>query len=84
MIPKQILDVREEDFQRLIDNGVSEGKTIDYKQQIALNSYQEKKDFLYNVSSFANASGGNLIFGITEDRSSGLPAQVEGIDIEAV
>ena len=62
---KSLDKITESDLQELIDNGVAEGKTLDYKEKLSGNSDAEKKEFLYDVSSFANASGGNLIFGIT-------------------
>ena len=44
------------------------------------NSDLDKKEFLADVSSFANASGGDLIYGIITD--SGIPTKLEGIDID--
>lgn len=37
----------------LIDNKVPEGKTIDYKQMLKLQTSKEKKDFLNDISAFA-------------------------------
>jgi len=67
MIPTDIDQITEEDLQALIDNSVIEGKTIEYKQSLPSNSDSDKKEFLADVSSFANASGGDLIYGIIED-----------------
>lgn len=55
--------VEESDLQELIDNQVPEGKTIEYKEALPGNSDGDKKEFLADVSSFANAAGGDLIFG---------------------
>ena len=79
MIPKAIDQVTEQDLQGLVDNGVLEGKTIEYKQDLTINNDKDKKEFLADVSSFANASGGDLIYGIVEDRSSGAPERLEGL-----
>ncbi|MCD6594362.1 ATP-binding protein, partial [bacterium] len=68
MIAKNIDQISEEDLQALIDNSVLEGKTIEYKQSLPGNSDSDKKEFLADISSFANASGGDLIYGILEDR----------------
>lgn len=71
--------IDQSDLQALIDNKISEGKTIDYKEKLSGNSDADKKEFLYDISSFANASGGYLIFGITEDK--GIPIQINGMEI---
>src|SRR5215510_6616741 len=39
----------------------------------------DKKEFLYDVSSFANASGGHLIYGIEEQ--GGTPTKVVGLTL---
>ncbi|CCQ51214.1 helix-turn-helix domain-containing protein [Crocosphaera watsonii] len=75
---KSLDKITESDLQELIDNGVAEGKTLDYKEKLSGNSDAEKKEFLYDVSSFASASGGNLIFGITEDK--GIAIKIDGIE----
>ncbi len=67
----------EQDLQDLITNKVREGKSIDYKEILPGNIDSEKKEFLADVSSFANAAGGNLIFGIVE--KAGLPIKICGL-----
>lgn len=74
----------EEDLQDLIDNSVLESKTIEYKQSLPSNSESDKKEFLADVSSFANASGGDLIFGIIADKKTGVPKALEGLIIENI
>ena len=61
MIAKNIDQITEEDLQALIDNSVLEGKTIEYKQSLPSNSDSDKKEFLADISSFANASGGDFM-----------------------
>ena len=73
---------KEEDLQALVDNSVLECKTIEYKQALPSNSDSGKKEFLADVSSFANASGGDLIFGIIADKKTGTPKSLEGLTIE--
>ena len=82
MIPKDLDQITKQDLQALKDNKVSERKTIEYKQALPGNSDKEKKEFLADVSSFANASGGDLIYGITEDKKTGAPKSLEGLDID--
>jgi len=78
-ISKPLELTEESDLQTLLDNEVTEGKTIDYKESLSSNSDKDKKEFLFDISSFANTSGGHLIFGIKED--GGLPIDICGLDI---
>lgn len=75
---------KEEDLQALVDNSVLESKTIEYKQSLPSNSDKDKKEFLADVSSFANASGGDLIFGIIADKKTGVPKSLGGLIIENI
>ncbi|MDD5014561.1 MAG: ATP-binding protein [Atribacterota bacterium] len=81
---KNVNEITEVYLQELIDNAVSEKKTLEYKESLPGNSESAKKEFLADVSSFSNASGGNLIFGIVEDREKGVPEKIEGLTIENV
>ncbi len=84
MIEKDIERITEEDLQALIDNSVSECKRKEYKQSLPSNAASDKKEFLADVSSFANASGGDLILGIVEDKATGTPKSLEGLVIENI
>jgi hypothetical protein len=77
MIPTALEKIGEADLQQLIDNAVAEGRTIEYKQALHGGTDSEKKEFLADVSSFANTAGGDLLFGISEDK--GVPVKVVGI-----
>lgn len=81
MIAKNIDQITEEDLQALVDNSVIEHKTLEYKQALPSNADSDKKEFLADVSSFANASGGDLIFGIVEDKKTGTPKALEGLSV---
>ena len=70
--------LRESDLQILVDNQVAERRSIEYKERLPGNSDSEKKEFLADISSFANGIGGNIIFGIKEN--SGLPIEVVGLE----
>lgn len=77
MILKELNEIAEVDLLALISNGVSEGRTIDYKRDMPGNSDGDKKEFLADVSSFANAGGGDLVFGMEE--AGGLPTNLVGL-----
>lgn len=77
MIAKSLNCITLADLQDLIDNQVHEGKTIEYKRNLPGTSSDNRKEFLKDVSSFANADGGDLLFGI--DENEGLPQAIPGI-----
>ena len=84
MILKKFENVEKVDIESLIDNGVSEGKTIEYKQELPSNNDAGKKEFLADISAFANSSGGDLIYGVEESRdqnnkTTGIPSVVPGL-----
>ncbi|MBD1932716.1 MULTISPECIES: AlbA family DNA-binding domain-containing protein [Cyanophyceae] len=79
---KPLESIDEADLQELLVNQIAEGKTLEYKQELPGSSDPDKKEFLYDVSSFANASGGYLIYGIKED--AGIPTEICGLDITDV
>lgn len=58
-------DIEEKHLQGLIDAKTPERKIIEYKSELPkFDDTDDKKEFLADVSSFANASGGDLIYGI--------------------
>ena len=80
MINKSIDKIVEADLQALIEMKEAEGKTIDYKRSLPGTSDRSKRDFLADISSFANSSGGDLVYGIVEDK--GKPKTLDGLTIE--
>lgn len=80
MLLKDLDSIKINDLQELVDNSVSESKTLEYKKVLNLNNDTEKKEFLSDVSSFANSSGGDIIYGI--DEKAGIPDTLNGIYIE--
>lgn len=79
-LDKPIETVTESDLQTLIDAGVPELKTLDYKLTLPGNSDDDRKEFLADVSSFANAAGGHLIYGMRAD--AGVPVELTGFDAD--
>ncbi|HEY8224869.1 MAG TPA: ATP-binding protein [Pyrinomonadaceae bacterium] len=61
-------------------DSVREGRQLDYKEILPGNSDDDKREFLSDVTSFANAAGGDLLFGIRERREAGRPTgEIEDI-----
>lgn len=83
-INKSLEEINESDLQHLIDAEIIEKKILDYKSELPRNTDKSKKKFLAAVSSFANASGGDIIYGITENREIGKPETLTGIEMENI
>src|SRR6218665_2307135 len=68
MMKSNAWDWSEQDLLELIKLGVPEGLELDYKQSDALQRSDAKKNELSkDVSAFANAAGGVLVYGMRED-----------------
>jgi hypothetical protein len=80
-IEKSLESITASDLQELVDNRVMERKSLDYKLLLPGTRDADKKEFLADVSSFANTNGGDLIYGIAQDHSTGYPSELTGIDL---
>jgi hypothetical protein len=80
VLGKSLEEIGEKDLQLLIDNRISERKNFEYKSQLPGGSDADKKEFLADISSFANASGGTMIYGIKEDENH-APKELAGLQI---
>ena len=81
---KRFEDLEFADIQRLVDNQVREDVRLDYKANLSVSSDGERKEFLADVSAFANTEGGAMIFGVPErrdasGRNTGLPDTPTGV-----
>lgn len=85
MINKRFDLIEKSDIDLLIVNQIPESRTIEYKEELPRNTDNDKKEFLADISSFSNASGGDIIYGIQEKRDSkgqptGLPESSKGLN----
>ena len=74
----------EADLQDLVSNRVRELRTLDYKQELPGRRDRDQREFLEDVTSFANSGGGSLIHGIREERDesgkpTGFPEELLGL-----
>jgi hypothetical protein len=63
------------EIQRYIDDEVQESLYLDYKGSPAL-SKKKKDEIIKDVTSFANADGGTIIYGVSEEGH--LPKEIDG------
>jgi predicted HTH transcriptional regulator len=68
-------EITEAHVRDLISTGVPESPVLDYKRETYGNSDNDKREFLADVSSFANTPGGDILIGI--DESEGIPKSIE-------
>ena len=68
-LDKPLDGLTEADLAELITAGMPELKTLEYKQTLSGTSDADRKEFLADVSSFANSSGGHLIYGCGQMRA---------------
>lgn len=89
MINRRLDQVDRTDIENLVVNGIPESNRLDYKEALPGNDDEGKKEFLRDVSAMANANGGDLIYGMREqrDREGGATAidvvGIAGINIDA-
>lgn len=69
------------DVERLITDKKAEDSHIEYKLESKVSNTKEKKEFLYDVSSFANKNGGIILYGIKAGK--GIPVSIEGISLSS-
>lgn len=85
MINMQFEAINKEFIEELLASKVAESKHLEYKEAIHSGKDGDVKDFLADICSFANSSGGLIIFGISEKRTedggkTGLPNKIVGTD----
>ena len=80
MIPGKLESIDIRTIHMLIDNGIKEDRTLDYKQEIP-----RPERLLSDVCAFANTDGGDLVIGIAEEGGAPtgiIPLNVENADKE--
>jgi predicted HTH transcriptional regulator len=70
------------DLQRLVDEALEESLTLDYKASPALSrDGKAPEEMCKDVTALANSAGGQIIYGIEEDRVTRKPSRVdEGVE----
>lgn len=84
MISKRTEEVRKSDIDALVTDQVCERRILEYKAKLPGKSDADKREFLADVSSFANIDGGDLLYGVSDRRDSngqptGTPEAADGL-----
>ena len=82
MLPVGLENVDVAALRALVENGVAEGKTIEYKRELPGRRDSDKVWFPEAVSAFANTAGGDLLLGVEE--TNGVPVALPGVEIDNV
>ncbi|MGJ5096461.1 ATP-binding protein [Bradyrhizobium oligotrophicum] len=66
------------DLERLLTDGAVEGTTLEFKDSRSLRRDEEKiTELCINVSALANSAGGQIIYGINENKKTNGPIEVD-------
>lgn len=81
MIPGPLEAIDANALDRLVTNGVAESRTLEYKRDLPNpNDKESKREFLADVTSFANSQGGDILYGI--DAPKGIPIAITGLPVD--
>lgn len=84
MLPLQFDRITKEQVIALVAGKAREGRHLDYKRDLPAPGNDAKKEFLADVTSFANSGGGVIVFGVAEEKdaagkNTGVPEAIVGI-----
>lgn len=74
---KALRDLSVADLILLVESGRAEDQHLEYKRELPGGKDADKREFLADVSAFANTDGGTLVYGI--DESDGQPISLCGV-----
>ncbi len=79
MINKSIEEIIKADVDRLVADRVAERRTLEFKRTLPGGTDADKREFLADVSSLANTSGGDLLYGV--DAVDGVASEAQGLTV---
>jgi len=80
MFGKALNEISIEDIETVVQNKIPESRTLDYKLKVHPDGDAGNKEFLRDVSAFANTVGGYLIYGVEE--KAGIPTAIKGVEVD--
>jgi hypothetical protein len=79
MIPARLSAITAAHIQALVDEEERERSDLDFKEKLPDRSDSAKEDFVADVCAFANARGGDIVYGIQDKKDeTGQPSGVAG------
>ena len=84
-LPAKLRESTQQDFERLIAGSVAEGPHLEFKRELPRAwKDKERQELAADASAFANAGGGDLIYGLDEAKSvASLIVPITELDIDA-
>ena len=70
-------DVDEKALDALVESGVAESRTLEFKQDLQVATDEQKQEFLSDVTALANTDGGDIVFGIRAEK--GVAKELVGL-----
>jgi hypothetical protein len=78
MIDRPLDAISYADLEALVRSDRGEGRTLDFKVALSTGDHKGTRDFLADVTAFANTDGGDIVIGIAED-DNGNAGSIVGI-----
>jgi predicted HTH transcriptional regulator len=85
MLDKPIGQLQKDDLDALVTSRTSEDRGLDYKRDLNLARDDDRKELARDILAFANSVGGDLVFGVEEERdadgkTTGVPSAIVGVE----
>jgi Putative DNA-binding domain len=84
MIEKPFDSIEKRDIDALIEIKKAERRALEYKADLPMGLDDPKREFLADIASFANSAGGDILYGVTDERDennqpTGIPKDASGL-----
>src|SRR5689334_1758918 len=84
MVNEPFDSIEKSSIDALVANKTAERRTLEYKAELPQQSDEAKREFLGDIASLANSGGGDILYGVTDERDengqpTGRPDQALGL-----
>lgn len=76
---KALIEVSIDNINEIVHNKIPESRIVEYKLELHSETDAGNKEFLKDISAFANTVGGYLIYGVHEKK--GTPVEIKGVEV---
>jgi len=77
---KPLSEVSIDDIETIVRDKIPESRAVDYKLEVHPGTDAGNKEFLKDISAFANTVGGHLIYGV--DEKEAIPTGIKGVEVD--